>query len=258
MRKSKIICELVRYLLSEKIEYENIDTSISDSEMRILLKHLINVREPKELPPEILELEDELLQIELKEKTSIDINTLIHEENNIYLWKGDIATINASVIVNAGNSRGLGCFAADHYCIDNVIHSNAGMRLRYECNSILKGKHIENGGIIICSAYNLPCEKVITTVGPQINKTVTKQDINELANCYKNSLQYAIDNKFTSIVFPCISTGLFSFPMSIAKETAYNAVKEVLKDNDIKVVFNVFSEEDYNEYKSMFENKRNA
>lgn len=257
MRKKEIVSKLIEYLLSEKIEYKNVSIPDVYIEKRKLLKGLINLREAKIIPDEIIKLEDELLQIELKEKVSVDVDSLIEEEKNIYLWKGDITTINATAIVNAGNNAGLGCFAPDHMCIDNVIHCNAGMRLRYECQSILKGKYINNGDILVCDAYNLPSDKVITTTGPEITSKVRQKDMDELSNCYKNSLEYAINNKYSSIVFPCISTGLFSFPMHLAKEIANKAIKEVLKDNQIKVVFNVFSQEDYDEYKSMFENKRN-
>lgn len=255
MNKSNIVNKLIEYLINENSEYKNIKVPNEYREKRMLLKGLINIREPKVIKNEILDLEDKLLQIELNEKGIIEVDSLTSEENNIYLWQGDITTINATAIVNAGNNAGLGCFAPDHYCIDNVIHTNAGIRLRLECNAILKGNYIENGEIIVSEAYNLPSKKVITTVGPQINNNVTTKDKEELSNCYKNSLLYAIENNYSSIVFPCISTGLFSFPMSIAKEIAYTSVKDVLKDNDIKVIFNVFSKEDYDEYKSMFKNK---
>lgn len=254
MKKNEIVTELIEYLLSEKTDYNNFEIPSDYKQMRLLLKGLINVREPNILPDNILSLEDELLLIELNEKGITNINSLEEIEPNIILWKGDITTINSDLIVNAGNNAGLGCFAPDHYCIDNVIHSSAGMRLRYECNNILKGGYISNGEIIVCDAYNLPSKKVITTVGPAINGSVSETDKIDLSNCYKNSLLYAIENNYSSVVFPCISTGLFSFPMHLAKKIAYDTVKEVLKDNNIKVVFNVFSEGDYNEYKSMFEN----
>lgn len=256
MIKNDIVIKLIEYLISEKKEYKNINIPHNEKDIRMLLKALINIREPKFLPEEILKLEDQILKIELKEKGIVDISNLVEVERNIYLWKGDITTINATAIVNAGNNAGLGCFAPDHYCIDNVIHSSSGMRLRLECNSILQGKLINNGKIIVCDSYNLPSQKVITTVGPQITDVVTQKDIDELSSCYKNSLKYAIENNYDSIVFPCISTGLFSFPMNLAKKIAYKSVNEILGDSDIKVIFNVFSQEDYDEYRTMFENKR--
>lgn len=130
------------------------------------------------------------------------------------------------------------------------------MRLRLECNDILKGKEIANGDFIVCDGYNLPCKKVLTTVGPQIYQNVTKKDERDLTNCYKNTLKFAIKNNYKSIAFPSISTGLFAYPINKAKYIAYNSIKEVLEKNhtNIKVIFNVYSEEDYNEYKELFKN----
>ena len=205
---------------------------------------------------EILKLEDEYLSLELRDKKIVDVNSLKAIEDNIILWRGDITTLKCDVIVNAGNKCGLGCFNPSHICIDNVIHTNAGMRLRLECNEILRGEELSIGEIIVCDAYNLPSKKVITTVGPEIINEVTNQDELDLANCYKKSLEYAIKNGYNSIAFPCISTGLFGYPINKAKIVAYNSVKEILikyKPN-IKVIFNVFSESDYNEYRKLFKN----
>lgn len=172
------------------------------------------------------------------------------------MWQGDITTLKCDVIVNAGNKDGLGCFNPSHVCVDNVIHTNSGMRLRLECNEILKGKELSTGEIIVCDAYNFPSKKVITTVGPEIVNEVTKQNELDLANCYKNSLEYTIKNGYNSIAFPSVSTGLFGFPINKAKIVAYNSVKEVLSKykTNIKVIFNVFSESDYNEYRKLFKN----
>lgn len=219
---------------------------------------LVNIREPKKISEEILNKEDEYLKLELSDKKITDVNDLKEIEENIILWLGDITTLKCDIIVNAGNNDGLGCFNPNHMCIDNVIHTNAGMRLRLECNEILKGNKLENGNFIVCNAYNLPSKKVITTVGPQIVDNITKQNEIDLSNCYKKTLEYAIKNKYKSIAFPSISTGLFAYPISKAKIIAYNSVKEILKkyNTNIKVIFNVFSESDYNEYKQLFKNKR--
>ena len=160
------------------------------------------------------------------------------------------------VIVNAGNKDGLGCFNSSHTCIDNIIHTKAGMRLRLKCNEILKGKKLSTGKIIVCDAYNLPSKKVITIVVPQVLNEVTKQNELELSSCYKNSLEYVIKNNYNFIAFPSISTGLFGYPINKAKIVAYNSVKEILNKykTNIKVIFNVFSKSDYNEYKKLFKN----
>ena len=254
MSKEELLLKIIEYLIQES-NY-NIEVPYSYENLKKLYKTLVNIRLPKMVNEEILKLEDEYLNLELRDKKVVDVNSLKTIEDNIILWQGDITTLKCDVIVNAGNKGGLGCFNPSHICIDNVIHTNAGMRLRLECNEILKGKELSNGEIIVCDAYNLPSKKVITTVGPEIINEVTNQDELDLANCYKESLEYAIKNSYNSIAFPCISTGLFGYPINKAKIVAYNSVKEILikyKPN-IKVIFNVFSESDYNEYRKLFKN----
>jgi len=254
MSKEKILLKIVEYLIQEN----NYDTEIpySYESLKRLYKTLVNIRLPKPINEEILKLEDEYLSLELKDKKVVDAKSLNEIEDNIILWQGDITTLKCDVIVNAGNKDGLGCFNPSHVCIDNVIHTNAGMRLRLECNEILKGKELSTGEIIVCDAYNLPSKKVITTVGPEVTNEVTKQNELDLSNCYKNSLEYAIKNNYNSIAFPSISTGLFGYPINKAKIVAYNSVKEILNKykTNIKVIFNVFSESDYNEYRKLFKN----
>lgn len=254
--KERLLYKIVQYLISEG----NYNIKIPDSfdELKKLYKALVNLREANPVDEDILKLEDKYLTEVLKDKKITDVNDLVEIESNIILWQGDITTLKCDVIVNAGNHQGLGCFNPSHVCIDNVIHTNAGMRLRLECNEKLRGKEIETGSFIVCDAYNLPCCKVITTVGPEIINHVTKQDEIDLSNCYKNALEYAILNNYKSIAFPSISTGLFSYPISKAKRVAYDSVKEVLSrySTDIKVVFNVFKREDYDEYEELFKSKR--
>lgn len=252
--KEKLLLEIVHFLIKEN----NYDIDIPEfyDELKRLYKALVNIRMPYPISEDILKLEDEYLSLELKEKEITNVNTLKEIEDNIILWQGDITTLKCDAIVNAGNNQGLGCFNPNHVCIDNVIHTNAGMRLRLECNDILKGKELLNGEIIVCDAYNLPCKKVITTVGPQVNNRIIKQNEEDLSNCYKNALEYAIINGYKSIAFPSISTGLFGYPISKAKHIAYSSIKEMLSkyDTNIKVIFNVYSESDYNEYRRLFKN----
>ena len=252
--KEELIDKLLNYFIDENKEYSNIDIPNNVEDKRQILRGLINLREPIEIDESILKLEDKLLQIELNEKGIVDVLELPEIEKNISLYLGDITTLKAEAIVNAGNNYGLGCFNPTHKCIDNTIHTYSGIRLRLECNDKLKGKTLTNGDILVCNGYNLPSKYVITTVGPEIREQITKQDEIDLSNCYKNALKYAIDNNFKSIVFPSISTGLFGYPISKAKLIAYNSVKELLKDNDIKVIFNVYSKEDYDEYQKLWNN----
>jgi O-acetyl-ADP-ribose deacetylase (regulator of RNase III) len=254
--KEKLVDNLLNYFINENRNYCNISIPNNYKEKRKLLRGLINLRNPKPLDENILTLEDKLLQLELNEKGIIDALQLPEEEKNISLYLGDITTLKTDAIVNAGNSYGLGCFNPTHNCIDNTIHTYAGIRLRLECNEKLKGKTLNNGDILVCNGYNLPAKYVITTVGPEINTNVTKQDEQDLSKCYENALKYAIDNNFKSIVFPSIGTGLFGYPINKAKIIAYETVKSLVSTNNIKVIFNVYSEEDYNEYKTLFRNQR--
>lgn len=249
--KEKLL-KLIKYLTYES--NLNIDIPNSFEKQKALYKALVNVRNPKKIDEKILKLEDEYLTLNLKDKKITDAYALKEIEKNIILWYGDITTLKCDVIVNPGNNAGLGCFNPTHKCLDNTIHTNAGMRLRLECQNILNGQQLNNGEILVCNGYNLPCNKIITTVGPEIINKVTKQDEKDLYNCYKNSLEYAIKNSYKSIAFPSISTGLFKYPISKAKLIALNSVKEVLKkyDTNIKVIFVLYSEDDYYEYQKMF------
>ena len=254
MNKEELLLKIIEYLIQEN----NYDVKVPNSyeSLKKLYKTLVNIRLPKPINEEILKLEDEYLSLELKDNKIVEASSLSEIEDNLILWQGDITILKCDVIVNAGNKEGLGCFNPSHVCVDNVIHTNAGMRLRLECNEILKGKELSAGEIIICNAYNLPSKKVITTVGPEILNEVTKQNELDLSNCYKNSLEYAIKNGYNFIAFPSISTGLFDYPINKAKIVAYNSVKEVLSKykTNIKIIFNVFSESDYNEYRKLFKN----
>lgn len=162
MSKEKLLLKIIEYLIQEN-NY-NIEIPDSYESLKKLYKALVNIRFPKPINEEILKLEDEYLSLELKDKKVVDVNFLKKNEDNIIFWQGDITTLRCDIIVNAGNKEGLGCFNPSHVCVDNVIHTNSGMRLRLECNEILKGKELSTGEIIVCDAYNLPSKKVITTV----------------------------------------------------------------------------------------------
>ena len=250
--KEELIIKLLDYFRSEKPEYKKLDIPDSIDDKRELLRGLINLREPEPIDEEILKLEDSLLEIELWEKGIVSVTDLEEVDTNISLYFGDITTLRADCIVNSGNNVGLGCFIPTHRCIDNTIHTYAGIRLRLECNKKLKGKLLNNGDILVCKGYNLPCNHIITTVGPQIKRDICKEDENDLKKCYENTLRYAIKHHYKSIVFPCISTGMFGYPIQKSKYIAYNTIKELTKRSKIKVIFCVYSKEDYNEYLKLF------
>lgn len=247
---------LIKELISEKNEYKNIQIPSDDAQQKILLRSLMNIREAKNADKNFLEIQDEYLQNELMQKGITDINTLSPVKKNIYLWKGDITTLKCDAIVNAANSAMTGCYEPCHSCIDNCIHTFSGIQLRAECDSLMKKQGFlePTGNAKITGAYNLPCKFVIHTVGPIIKNSVTKKDCELLQSCYRSCLNLAKKNNLQSIAFCCISTGVFCFPNEKAAQIAVTTVKEFLakEKSQIKVVFNVFKNEDYEIYKKLF------
>lgn len=252
---------LIQYLLDEQNREEKIPEDLEDKKK--LFTALCNIRDPKPVDDKFLKEEKEYLKALLKEKeikNIDDINTFNKEfpENHfknakkMALWQGDITRLNTDAIVDAGNRRGLGCFIPNHNCIDSVIHNGAGVMLRIECFEEMKkiNYKIETGKNILTKAYNLPCKYVITTVGPEIapRQDVTLKIEEDLANCYRYAIFTAIKNGIRTIAFPCISTGVFNFPKDLASKIALRTIDHVLdefQDKIDKVIFNVYSDEDY-------------
>lgn len=247
---------LIKELISEKNEYKNIQIPSDDAQQKILLRSLMNIREAKNADKKFLEIQNEYLQNELMQKGITDINTLLPVKKNIYLWKSDITTLKCDAIVNAANSAMTGCYEPCHSCIDNCIHTFSGIQLRAECDSLMKKQGFlePTGNAKITGAYNLPCKFVIHTVGPIIKNSVTKKDCELLQSCYRSCLNLAKKNNLQSIAFCCISTGVFCFPNEKAAQIAVTTVKEFLakEKSQMKVVFNVFKDEDYEIYKKLF------
>ncbi len=228
----------IRYLLEQNQTQADIPAELAEKQR--LLRALMNIWEPQPLSKEFLRAQNAELQAQLAEKGIVEISD--------DLWQGDITRLKVDAIVNAANSRGLGCWHPLHACIDNAIHSAAGLQLRQKCNDILKGGMINTGEAIITPAYNLPAKYVIHTVGPIISDGVpTKDQERQLANCYRNCLGLAEANGCHSIAFCCISTGEFRFPNRRAAEIAV----EACKDATIKVVFNIFKDIDYDIYREL-------
>ena len=146
-----------------------------------------------------------------------------------------------------------GCWQPCHSCIDNCIHTFAGVRLRYECGQIMQAQGHEEptGKAKITPAYNLPCNYVIHTVGPIVQGQLTDEHCRLLESSYKSCLEIAVQNNVKSIAFCCISTGVFGFPQDKAAEIAVRTVREFRKSHDIQVIFNVFKEDDHEIYKRL-------
>lgn len=248
----------VEYLISYLQKYEtydyfrNYEISTNYENNQILLRSLMNIRDVYEASEDFLKIQDEYLQIELNKKGIVDINDLKPIQDNLYLWQGDITTLKCDAIVNAANNKLLGCFIPNHKCIDNCIHTYAGIQLRNECYKIitLQGHDEITGQAKITKAYNLPSKYILHTVGPIINHEVSKEDEELLSSCYRSCLKLAIENNINSIAFCCISTGEFHFPNELAANIAIKTVKEFIKiyNINIKVIFNVFKKEDYDIY----------
>lgn len=233
-------------------ETGNADVNIPDTiaEKRKLLRALMNVRPPLPVDPTFLKLQDEELGEQLNEKGIICCGNL-PATGRLALWQGDITRLDADAIVNAANSRMLGCFVPLHGCIDNAIHSAAGVQLRIACAEIMdkKGRLEPTGTAVITPGFNLPAKFVIHTVGPIVTKSEpTEKQIEQLASCYSSCLEVAESKRLHSIAFCCISTGEFHFPNRKAAEIATSSVSDYFRthpDSSIKkVVFNVFKDTD--------------
>ena len=248
---------LIQYLLKEKIPFgrQNIPTDKQGQEN--LLRSLMNVRPPRPISNDFLKIQDEYLTERNIERGITDIDTLapVKSDSRLYIWQGDITTLKCDVIVNACNSQMLGCFSPMHACIDNFIHTYAGMELRLKMHEIMakQGHEEETGKAKITSGYNLPTKYILHTVGPIIQWKVTKEDEDLLASCYTECLKLAADTGVESIAFCCLSTGVFRFPQQRAAEIATSTVKQYLnKDSRIKkVIFNVFKDEDLKIYSGL-------
>lgn len=241
---------LIKYLLSENKKYEKMPVPESEEERFGLLRGLMNIRPPKPVTEEFLAVQDEFLKEKISSKGITDIAGLTPIENGIYLWKGDITTLKCGAIVNAANSQMLGCFQPCHNCIDNAIHTFAGIQLRLECADIMEKQGCEEptGSAKITSAYNLPCGHIIHTVGPIVSGRLNDTHCRQLESCYKSCLEAAVLNNMQSIAFCCISTGVFGFPQREAAEIAVNTVRKFRESHDIEVIFNVFRQDDCDIY----------
>ncbi len=212
-----------------------------------LFRALRNIWEPRELPEAYWALQDQYLREILAEKGVTRLSDLEEAENQIYLWQGDITTLEVDAIVNAANSQMLGCFIPHHACIDNAIHSQAGLQLRMACQHLMAEQSYPEptGQAKLTRGYNLPASYVMHTVGPIIEGQVSQADQDLLVSSYQSCLELAAEKGLKSLAFCCISTGEFHFPNQLAAELALETVRRFLKNHpQIKVIFNVFKDQD--------------
>ncbi|MCH5260902.1 MAG: protein-ADP-ribose hydrolase [Lachnospiraceae bacterium] len=246
---------LIRYLLDEQPRYQNMGIPQDDGEQRRLLRSLMNVRMPVAIDRAFLDVQDEYLREEISAKGVTELADLSPVSEGIYLWQGDITTLRCDAIVNAANSGMTGCYAPCHGCIDNCIHTYAGVQLRLECARQMEAQGHEEptGRAKITPAYNLPCKYVLHTVGPIIRGSVTLQDKVLLASCYRSCLELAEKNDVKSIAFCCISTGEFHFPNELAASIAVETVRayKAQTGSSMEVIFNVFKDQDLQIYRKL-------
>lgn len=264
-REERVDC-LIAYLKKENSGYDTLQEPYDYEGKRRLLRSLMNVRFPMEISEEYVVMQDALLREEAEEKGIVELEdispigglypcTTIKNVEKMSLWRGDITRLSVDAIVNAANSQLLGCFVPCHGCIDNVIHSAAGVELRNECAQImeLQGHEEPTGKAKITKGYNLPAKHVIHTVGPIVGMEVTKKQKEELKSCYVSCLKLAEKNGLKSIAFCCISTGEFHFPNKLAAQIAVETVDRYLSGSNLeRVIFNVFKEEDEHIYRKLF------
>ena len=246
---------LLNALLEEKEDYRDISVPSGAEEKWRLLRALMNVRPPAPIGDAFLKAQDEYLREAIAKKGITRLEDLTPIERGLYLWRGDITTLAAEAIVNAANSQMLGCFVPCHGCIDNAIHTYAGVQLRLACAAIMDKQPAagKTGTAKITKGYNLPCRYVLHTVGPIVAGKPTLKDERLLASCYRSCLELAEEYGVQSIAFCCISTGEFRFPNQRAAEIAVKTVRSYRSAaaSKIKVIFNVFKEIDYNIYRGL-------
>ncbi len=267
MTREEKVDSLIAYLKQENPSYEVIQEPYDYHDKRRLLRSLMNVRFPGDISREYLQMQDELLREEAKEKEIVELKaipvignvypcTTIKNTEKISLWRGDITRLSVDAVVNVANSQLLGCFVPCHNCIDNVIHSAAGIQLRNECAQIMEAQGHEEpiGKAKMTNGYNLPAKYVIHTVGPMVGMAVTDRQKEELKSCYLSCLKLAEKKGLKSVAFCCISTGEFHFPNKLAAQIAVETVDRYLGKSKLeRVIFNVFKEEDENIYRKMFQ-----
>ena len=254
--KSVICDEMLGVLLEERNEIAAF--SYPYRVKRDLIWGYLNERMPNPVSSRFLEIQGKLFRAESVERGVVDVSSLDYREG-IALWQGDIIRLNADAIVNAANNSLLGCFIPHHKCIDNVIHSRAGVQVRLDCSKIMgaQGEAEPSGCAKITLAYNLPSKYILHTVGPMVGVRVTDEDRRVLRNCYISCLNLAREMGLHTVAFCCISTGIFGFPGDEAAAIAVGAVKGWLLEAggcDMRVVFDVYLDRDLAIYRDVLTN----
>ena len=255
MNQSERRLFLIQSLLQEQPGYRDVAVPRDTEEQKRLLRSLMNVREAAPVSADFLAVQDDYLHAAIAEKGVTDLADLTPVRGDLYLWQGDITTLRCDAIVNAANAGMTGCYRPCHNCIDNCIHTYAGVQLRSDCAALMarQGHPEPTGQAKITPAYNLPCRYVIHTVGPIVEGRLTRHHCDLLAASYRACLAAAAEKGCQSIAFCCISTGVFGFPKQEAAEIAVATVESWKREtgSPMQVIFNVFGNEDLSIYQSI-------
>ncbi len=239
---------LIQALKDENSEYRNLRLPRDAMGQRKLLRSLLNIRAPGAIGSDFLTVQDAYLQQALAEDGVTRAEDLSPVSGDLYLWQGDITRLQCGAIVNAANSGLTGCYLPCHACIDNCVHTYAGIQLRQDCAALMaaQGHPEPPGQAKITKAYNLPCDYVLHTVGPIVEGPLTPEHERLLASCYRACLTLAETYGVESIAFCCVSTGVFHFPPERAAEIAVETVRRYKRETNsrMKVIFNVFKDTD--------------
>ena len=246
---------LIRRLLEEQPRYRGLEIPADEAEQRQLLRGLMNIRLPGAIGEDFLAVQDAYLREETRRKGVTELSALEPLEPGLCLWQGDITTLACDAIVNAANSGMTGCYQPCHNCIDNCIHTYAGVQLRNACAEIMErqGHEEPTGQAKITPAFNLPCRYVIHTVGPIVQGRLTRRHEEQLASCYRACLRLAEENGCRSIALCCISTGVFGFPKPRAAEIAVETVRAYRAEahSEMQVIFAVHNSADHALYRKL-------
>ena len=246
---------LIKALIDEQDKFRGMEIEQDETGARRQLRSLMNVRLAAPITKGFEEVQDAYLQEVNADRGIISLSDLEEAESGIYLWQGDITRLAVDGIVNAANSGMTGCYQPCHNCIDNCIHTYAGIQLRNYCQRIMDEQGCEEptGQAKITPGFNLPCKYVLHTVGPIVRGSLSAEHERLLASCYESCLKLADENGLESIAFCCISTGVFMFPNERAAEIAVKTVRDHRRKNNsgIKVIFNVWKDIDHEIYKKL-------
>ncbi|MFN2927354.1 protein-ADP-ribose hydrolase [Lachnospiraceae bacterium YH-ros2228] len=262
MTQNQRLDYLVEKFKTDSVQYEDLKTPKDTEGKRRILRSLMNIRMPRRMDESVLRVQDDYLKERIRENGVVELSDIPVIRGGLSIWQGDITRLAVDAIVNAANSQMLGCFVPMHTCIDNCIHTFAGVQLREECSRQMNqlreryGRDYEQPTAVpmLTDAYNLPAKRVIHIVGPIVQYELTPELEKDLEDCYLNTLDMCLDHNLRSVAFCCISTGVFHFPNKRAAEIAVSTVDSWLSQHPgamERVIFNVFKDEDKKYYEEL-------